>query len=374
MNWFKIGYNFDAKLVDVIQYMNRLYAGKSRITEVYGSIREHAWLTARPDFRLPDVSVRTLDEHVGMLKDIGVKFNYTLNTPFPGSREWLRTHAVLLSRVLHDIQFAGVIRVTVANPLLMQLIREYTESHFEFDVSTIAHIDTVTQIKYLHEQYYLGGGNVCFGIHKNRAFRWLQAAADYCKSIKAEPEILVNEFCAVGGVGYTTHCPHRDSCYLLHATDKTLEETKEFSGYPMQHCIASRNKDPVSWLRTRFVRPQDLVYYNDVGIYKFKLSGRTGTTEYMKMILNAYMSGNYDGNLLALWKPLETITSKEDELKFSHAVEIPCNKLDGFLDQWATYRNFDCANVLCGTDCRYCDEFYKEHVRNENEDNIDRIK
>lgn len=360
MNRFKIGYNFHDGLADVIQAANEKFTDKACIDEVFASIREHAWLAARPDFRIPDVGVVELKKHVSKLADIGVVFNYTLNTIFPGSRDELISSLYSFRRVLSNLKFCGITRITVANPLVMQLIREVSGSYFELEVSTIAHIDNVSQIQYLHEQY--GLRKVCIGIHKNRSFRWLRKAAQYCNENGIEAEILANEFCANGGVGYSTHCTYRDSCYLLHATDRTVEDTQEFDGYPMAHCMTSRGTDSVNWLRTRFVRPQDLHYYNDVGINKFKLSGRTGSLEYMEFLIDAYMSGTFSGNLLSLWKPLETITSGESELEFHHEVDIPTDRLDGFLDHWADYLNFECANVLCGTDCTYCEEFYNEHI------------
>lgn len=363
---FKLGYNFDGGLLRVIDELNMKFVGKAKVDEVYGSIRQHAWLAARPDFRLPDITMMQLREHVEACTRLGIVFNYTLNTINPGTREELLMRGLEIKQMLVQFKEMGIIRLTIANPLLIELVRDLTGDYFEIEVSTVAHVDAVTQIQYLHEKYSLK--KVCVGIHKNRSFHWLKNANDYCSQHGIELEILANEFCANGGAnasgGYTTHCAYRDSCYQLHASDKTAADTRLFDGYPMHHCMASRDTHPANWLRTRFVRPQDLALYQEkTGISKFKISGRTGSLEYLEMVIEAYMNGEFKGNLLALWKPLETITNGQSELDHEHGTEIPCDKLDGFLDKWVKSKRFDCADELCGTTCVYCEDWYNKHLK-----------
>ena len=69
-----------------------------------------------------------------------------------------------------------------------------------------------------------------------------------------------------------------------------------------------------TWLKTRFIRPEDLHKYSDLGINSFKVTGRTGSTNYLKSVIKAYVSESWNGNLLSLWKPLETIKTNEEEI------------------------------------------------------------
>lgn len=55
MNLFKIGCNFSDDLLKIVVKLNQLYPN-NRIEEFYGSRRSSSWLTARPGYRLPDVS------------------------------------------------------------------------------------------------------------------------------------------------------------------------------------------------------------------------------------------------------------------------------------------------------------------------------
>lgn len=359
MNTFKIGTNFDLALLDKIVELNKKYPG-SLINEVYGSTREMAFVAARPDFRLPDVKNSQLEEYVRRCNELGICFNYTLNTINPGSkRELVEWKKQAIQDYVKYLESIGVWRITIANPVIMEIVREVSD--IEIEVSTILHVDAVTQIKYLYDQYKIK--KVCCGIHKNRSVSFLKRAAEYCNANGIIFEVLVNEFCSNAGEGYTTHCSYRDSCYIFHASDVTAEDAKSLDGYPMQHCIKARDTDPFNWLRTRFVRPQDLHLYRSIGITQFKVSGRTGSTEYIMKVLEAYASESFEGNLLELWKPLETIYNGESELAHNHTVYLETSLLDGFLHKrWFKHPDFDCANEICGTTCKYCERYYKRQL------------
>lgn len=357
-NCFKLGSNFDLALVDIAAELNKQYEG-SKITEFYGSDRSHAFLAARPDFRLPDITMKELASFVEAARKVGIGFNYTMNTIFPGSKDNILFLLPVIENLIRNLISIGVSRITVANPILLEVIRNVS-SDIPLEISTIAHIDTVTQIKYYKERYNVD--KVCGSLLKNRAFRFLKNASHWCNANGVAYEVMVNEFCGVGGKDYATACVYRDSCYLVHSSAKTKEDAELFNGYPMQHCISGRNTDLANWLRLRFIRPEDIIHYNFHGIYNFKITGRTGSTEYIKKMAEAYMSHKWEGNLLGLWKPLETIYSGESELTFKHPINIPNEKLTGFLSHWTNDIDFDCANEVCGETCRYCHTFYSEHT------------
>lgn len=135
------------------------------------------------------------------------------------------------------------------------------------------------------------------------------------------------------------------------------KETKLHKDYPMGMCIASRKSKSV-WLKMNYIRPEDIKRYNEIGIDHFKLTGRTGSTAHLQEIMRAYMKESYDGNLLGLWKHLETIKEEKEE-SFRPQVYIDNKKLDGFVDYWFENRNHICANEICGETCKYCDLFIK---------------
>lgn len=362
MNLYKVGCNFDLKLIDEVKRLNEKYEGRGKVVEFFGSDAGHEELTARPGWRLPDISMEFFKEYIKKAKDAGIVFNYTMNSIQPyGSKVGLLNHKAEVQAFVKELEAAGVYRITIANPMLALIIREVSD--IELEMSCIGHIDTVTQLRFYHEELHIN--KYCGSILKNRNKKFLKRCADYCNENNLIMELLANEFCSVAGIGnngsaYTTHCAFRDSCYLCHAMNKTKEDSMSYNNYPMNYCMSARNSTPQSWLRTRWIRPEDQHYYNEIGINYFKISGRTGTTEYLSRMIEAYMSESFDSNLLELWKPLETIYNGQKESSHQHTVDIPNKQLDGFLDKWFEGDGWECENEMCGTTCKYCEEFAKK--------------
>lgn len=355
---YKLGSNFDVQLISQVKDLNDKYKDQGvQVDEFYGSDRDHAFLAARPDFRLPDVSQQELASYVRKALDAGINFNYTMNSINPGSKRELDEKKHDIKEYIKFLEGIGVHRITAANPIIFEMVREVS-STMKLEVSTIMHVDTVTQIKYLKDTFNID--KVCGNLLKNRNKRFLKGAADYCNANGLSYEIMVNEFCGVGTDTATTHCTLRDACYTAHATDKTKEDALLFETYPMKHCIWARENDVTSWLKLRFVRPEDIYRYEDLGIYNYKITGRTGTTKYIATMAEAYLSRSWEGNLLQLWKPLETIFTEKDELDFQHNINIPNKELNKFVGKWFAGDGFRCEEELCGETCHYCQDYFNK--------------
>lgn len=363
-NYYKVGCNFDPELINVVKELNEKYKNHGRIVELFGSDRDTEEVTARPGWRLPKISKEYFADYVKKLNDIGVKFNFTMNSIIPyGSKVEMVKHKKDIQDLVKWLESIGVYRLTIANPEILIMVREV--SNIEVEMSCITHIDTVTQMKYYHETF--GVNKFCCSILKNRNKEFLIRAQDYCNRNGCILEIMCQEMCGVAGIDnqgshYATHCVFRDSCYICHACNRTKEESMLDNNYPMSYCMSARSSTPEAWLRMRWIRPEDQkIYREKTGINYWKVSGRTGTLEYMKFVLEAYMSETYDGNLLGLWKPLSSIFDGKTELKSKTDIDIPNKKLDGFIDKWMDGNGWECENHECGYSCRYCEQFAKEH-------------
>ena len=363
-NYYKVGCNFDPELINVVKELNEKYKNHGRIVELFGSDRDTEEVTARPGWRLPKISKEYFADYVKKLNDIGVKFNFTMNSIIPyGSKVDMVKHKKDIQDLVKWLESIGVYRLTIANPEILIMVREV--SNIEVEMSCITHIDTVTQMKYYHETF--GVNKFCCSILKNRNKEFLIRAQDYCNRNGCILEIMCQEMCGVAGIDnqgshYATHCVFRDSCYICHACNRTKEESMLDNNYPMSYCMSARSSTPEAWLRMRWIRPEDQkIYREKIGVNYWKVSGRTGTLEYMKFVLEAYMSETYDGNLLGLWKPLSSIYDGKTELKSKTDIDIPNKKLDGFINKWMDGNGWECENHECGYSCRYCEQFAKEH-------------
>lgn len=363
MNLYKVGCNFDLALIDAVKMLNEKYKGKAQVMEFFGSDAGHQELTARPGWRIQDITPEYFADYVKKAKDAGILFNYTMNSIQPyGSKVEMLKHKKEIQDFVLWLEEVGVYRITVANPMLALFIREV--SNIELEISCISHIDAVTQLKYYHETF--GINKFCCNIIKNRNKKFLENAAKYCNENGIILELLANEFCSVAGedkngVPYCAPCVFRDSCYLCHATNRTKEDSMCYNNYPMGYCMTSRAKNEQNWLRARWIRPEDQKIYKEIGINYFKISGRTASLSYLVTILEAYMSENWEGNLLQLWKPLETIYDGGLELSHEHSEYIDNKKLDGFLDKWFKGCGWECENELCGITCKYCKDYWDKN-------------
>jgi len=360
INQFKVGCNFDPAIIDKAAELNEKYKGKAIIKEWFGSDAANHLVTARPQWRLPDISNKDFEKFVRDSLDKGIVFNYTMNSIQPyGSKKEMVAHKKEIQDLVKYLESIGVYRITFANPMMAMFIREVSD--IELELSTISHLDAVSQAKYFHET--LGVNKFCCGIHRNRDRDFLANLAKYANDNDIIIELLGNEFCGVAGDTYATHCPYRDSCYLCHATNVTKEDSMSYDNYPMHFCMSARDDNSeVSWMRMRWIRPEDLPKYNKLGLYYWKVSGRTASSNYLLKLMEAYMSQNWEGNLLNLWKPLQTIYNGNLEFTEDLPIDIPNKKLDGFIDHWLN-QNWECSNFLCGKDCTYCQDFFNNKIK-----------
>lgn len=356
-----VGCNFNPDLLASIPSLNSI-SSRVRIGELYGSDQGYHWLTARPQYRLVSIDDTVLERYVGDVRSMGLSFNYTMNAPYIGSkREIISRKKSIQDRVkfLSDI---GIDVITISHPIVAEMIREM-DIPVKIAVSTVMHLDTVSQLKILHERYHIG--KLYNNLLKNRSVRFLMNLGKYCLDEGIELTLLANEFCnssTMDGIS-STHCIYRDSCYLFHSENEDKEDDELLGGYPMSRCISMR-QSALTWLKSSFIRPEDLYKYEYIGVNSFKITGRTGTTKYLLAIIEAYIREYWSGNLLSLWKPLETIANEKDELDYKYPVFIDNRKLDTFIDFWFDNIGHDCANELCGYTCKYCNRYFSEHLGN----------
>lgn len=350
-NYLKTGAIFRDEFINIIKKINS--RKENLIDEVYGSIALHERYTARPMFRLPNISMEQLKDFVARLRRLNVKFNYTLNTSYIGGRDDLNDERIKIRKIVRELGNIGIMDYTVTLPIIAEIIREELPNA-GICVSTIAHIDTITQIKMWKEKYDVTG--ICMNLLKNRDICFLKNSVKYCSSKSIKIELMVNEFCgnicAQNDTISATHCIYREHCYQLHSIGYQKNERE--MQYPMKNCEENRDI-ALAWLKQRFIRPEDMGHYHGIGIRHFKVTGRTADLPYMEQVLEAYATGCYDGNLLELWYPLKKIEHSEDW----SACYLENARLDGFVDFWFE-ENFRCDDVLCGEQCNYCDCFFEK--------------
>ena len=286
------------------------------------------------------------EEYIEQAHSAGLKFDYLLNAPSMSNMEWdENTHQELL-RHLDWISSVGADSVTVTIPYLVELIKRQFP-HLKIRVSTIAHVNSVARAKSVES---LGADSITLDINVNRDFTLLKAIRD---AVSCELTILMNNLCLY-------QCPyeyyHHDG--LGHAS----QSYNSLSGYYVDYCVIRCSLDRLcdisQIIKCRWVRPEDIHVYEEIGMDMFKISGRSMSAERILQAATAYSSRHYQGNLYDI---LNIITPKIGFINSAlpgvqnNVIEPPPKfyidnqALEGFMDFFGKQ---DCLSGC--SQCNYC--------------------
>jgi collagenase-like PrtC family protease len=287
-----------------------------------------------------------VEEYIEQAHSAGLKFDYLLNAPSMGNMEWdEKTHRELLIH-LNWIASIGADSVTVTIPYLVELIKRQFPQ-LQVRVSTIAHVNSVARAKLFES---LGADSITLDININRSFGALKAIRN---TVGCELTVLMNNLCLY-------QCPyeyyHHDG--LGHASQNYNPLRGSYVDYCVLRCTLDRLRDVSQVVKCRWVRPEDIHIYEDIGIDMFKISSRAMPTEKILRAAKAYSSRHYQGNLydiLNVVAPKAGFASSALPGEQGNGIGSPPRyyidnqALEGFMD---FFRKQDCSS---GCDhCGYC--------------------
>ena len=287
-----------------------------------------------------------VEEYIEQAHSAGLKFDYLLNAPSMSNMEWdEETHRELLIH-LNWIASIGADSVTVTIPYLVELIKRQFPQ-LQVRVSTIAHVNSVARAKLFES---LGADSITLDINVNRSFGALKAIRN---TVSCELTVLMNNLCLY-------QCPyeyyHHDG--LGHASQNYNPLKGSYVDYCVLRCTLDRLRDVSQVIKCRWVRPEDIHIYEDIGMDMFKISGRAMPTEKILRAATAYSSRHYQGNLYDI---LNVITPRPGSVNStlpgeqSNGVRVPPRfyidnqALDGFMD---FFKKQDCSSGC--SHCGYC--------------------
>jgi collagenase-like PrtC family protease len=287
-----------------------------------------------------------VEEYIEEAHSAGLRFDYLLNAPSMSNMEWdENTHRELLIH-LDWITSIGADSVTVTIPYLVELIKRQFPQ-LQVRVSTIAHVNSVARAKLFES---LGADSITLDINVNRSFGALKAIRN---TVSCELTVLLNNLCLY-------QCPyeyyHHDG--LGHASQNYNPLKGSYVDYCVLRCTLDRLRDVSQVIKCRWVRPEDIHIYEEIGIDVLKISGRAMPTEKILRAATAYSSRHYQGNLYAI---LNVITPRTGFVNStlpgeqSNGVGVPPGfyidnqALEGFMD---FFRKQDCSSGC--SQCGYC--------------------
>jgi len=295
---------------------------------------------------IPQMTTQQAREYINMAHYADLTFNYLLNAPCMNNMEWHQDiHRELLQH-LEWLSDAEVDSVTVAIPYLLELVKSQFP-HLKVEVSTIAHVNSVARAKFFES---LGADSIILDSNVNRDFRLLKAIRD---AVSCELGVLTNSLCLY-------QCPfeYYHNCTMGHATQNHNPLNGFYMDYCVLHCASSRLSDTSQLIKARWIRPEDIHIYEEIGIDFFKIGGRAMPTEWIINATAAYSSRQYWGNLYDILIGLTPkITHTNPALPVTQTttpdspptIHIDNQGLEGFID---FFKEQDCLSG-CGS-CDYC--------------------
>ena len=262
------------------------------VEELYGKLASDFVGGGRPSYRLPHITKRQAQTHIQQIHKRGMKFNYVLNASCLGNKELTIPGQRQLHRLLDWLVDIRVDSVTVTLPYLMQLIkRQYPQ--FKVYVSNFAGVNTIRKAKYWENA---GADGITLDFTKTqRNFPLLEVIR---KNVKCKLQVFAN-------VHYTYGCPlisfHPN--YSSHASQSTHPSRGFMIDYCLLNCLKRKIADPAEIIRAVWIRPEDVHYYEEIGIDRMKLVGRGWLTDALLRVVDAYTNQHYEGNLMDLIYP-----------------------------------------------------------------------
>ena len=339
--------NFDDALVDGV-------AGLP-VSTFFGNFPVGLTGGGRPPRILPQIDRDRFRDHLRAVHRAGRNFFATVNSNDLALHEYDAGFEAAFLREVDDLLDLGVDGFIVALPLLIELLRS-RHPDVPVSVSTFARIRTVAQAEYFLR---LGATTVILE-EANRDFELLRGLVRR----GAEVEILVNQTCLQG-------CPFRAHHLNTSSIAAQPGEPCPALEYPIAECGWEVVRDPRRLVSGIFVRPEDLEVYEELGVHRFKVSGRNRSTPWLLRAVRAYAARSYPGDLLDILSfvqvkaPLhylrEVVDGRDDVPPELRALREAFAKLGTMtVDNSAFPKGFlrriaatDCEHQSC-EECGYC--------------------
>lgn len=281
---FSVAANFDPDLITALKGYP--------VAELFGKLPSDRVGGGRASFMLAPLGAKRFREHVREAARNGIGFNYLVNPACLDNREFTRQGQRALEGLLEFVEECGVTAVTVSLPFLLPIIKK-RHPRLKVRVGVYARVDCVAKAKFWEES-----GADCITLESiavNRDFEALQAIR---QAVGVELQLIANSNCLM-------FCPlsGQHMVNLSHASQKGHATRGFMIDYCALRCSSLKLEDPSHYLRSEFIRPEDLHLYRDMGFTSFKILERGAPTSVMAERVRAYAEERFSGNLLDLIQP-----------------------------------------------------------------------
>lgn len=357
---FFVPTNWDDKLIEALD--------KDFVSGVYGKLASDCLGGGRPSCVSPHISRRKIAVYINKIHKKGIPFNYLANSLCLDNNEWTIRGQRNFRKLFDWLTKVNVDSVTVANAYLLEWIKKNYTS-LKVNVSTIAGVNSIARAKYWEE---IGADKITLSI--SGVSRNLRLISKIREAVKCDLQLIANLDCLY-------NCPFEvyHNTLASHGSQTGHRSKGFFINYCYLYCRYKQWSNPMNIIRGGWIRPEDVKYYEAIGINSVKLVDRNMTTEGLLRIITAYKNEKYDGNLMDLFpNPSKNIMSgkinffhnikyffhpfsvnifkliKGRQFLIPHGIYIDNRALDGFIEHFLKGK--------CEGDCKECG--YCENIAN----------
>lgn len=375
--------NFEPELVEGLK--------QYPVAELYGKLPRDVIGGGRAPYQLALISKKRLAAHVAHARANGIEFNYLLNASCLGNREITRQGQREIEALLDWVRGIGAASVTLATPFLLKLVKTRFPG-LKVRVSLFAGVDRVRKAQMWEEL-----GADCIVLDSLLVNRELETLRQIRKHVRCELELLANNNCLQSCALSPMHMNA-----IAHSTQSWHANDGFFIDWCFLKCCQMKVENPLNYIRSEWIRPEDLHVYEELGYERFKIVERDIPTPVMLKRVKAYAERRYDGNLLDLIQPYAFRDAPRDKRYYKQGlarlrwairyvlrpglvnparmmlikrlaeirnmtrpvdgeppVYLDNRALDGFIER---FRGKGCRDQDCET-CRWCHRFAEKAVR-----------
>lgn len=288
-----VAYGFQPGLLDRLSVL-------PDVKEIYGCCGADFIGSGRSAYTLRPVSKSRLVDTIVQAHAKGINFNYLLNTASLYGIEQTRNGQRAIRQILDHLMESHVDAVTVAVPLLLSIIKKHYPD-LKVRVGAFALIDNATKAKLWQDS---GADTLCLSaISCNRNFERLQSIR---AAVTCELELIANASCLPGCIWEQTH---------MHLLSQSSTKNHALKGFCFDYCFVKcsreRLKDAVNYIRSIWIRPEDLIIYENIGFHNFKIVERSCPSDLLIRRVEAYSNRRFDGNLWELIAPIALVKTEQ---------------------------------------------------------------
>ena len=306
------------------------------VREVFGNLNPSPYGSGRSASVLFSVSRRQLQEHVSIAVAAGIEFNYTLNFSSLANHEYRSQARQELRRFIEDIIDCGVRRFTIA---LWTVLDLFEGLDVKLTISTVAAVQSPVIMHLLARYPFVD--RICLPEFLNRDLRSISLLQ---RHTGLEISVIANSFCLLC-------CPFRAAHYNFESHAGSSEEgvPVDFLGHV---CDSIRRADHAMFVRSPWIRPEEIDLYLKAGVSLFKFGGRElPGTDFLRSV-HAFNARHYEGDLIDLLLGFSPARAM-------YPVQLPNRSLDELMPRMLARRS-GCHPLDCPA-CRLCDRWAASH-------------